>query len=214
MKNFLINFLDWIYKKRCYCCSSSRESVSFCSKCYLELDFNPPQPDRIILGTNIYVAGSYNKNLQKIIRGLKYHNKKELAYFLAKFIYEYWGTLNISKEFQVIPVPLHEKRQRQRRYNHMELVAEEFCKMSGFSLNNKLIKRVKDTKPQYKLSRAERMQNLDDAFDIDFPTFQGSPVLLIDDICTSGATFESIIEALHKKGINDVVCLAVGSPCS
>ena len=212
MKNFLSSLLDWIYKKKCYCCGSSREGVTLCSKCYNEIDFNPPRVDRIILGTDVYIAGQYDKYLQKIIRGIKYHNKKELAYYQAKFMYEYFQTLGIEQKFQVIPVPLHKKRQKQRRYNHMFLVAEEFCKLTGFELNYNLIKRVKDTKPQYKLSKAERVQNLVNAFEV-FPEYNlNLPVLLIDDICTSGATFESIINSLYSKSITEITCFATTTP--
>ncbi len=214
MKNFFLNLLDWIYKRRCYCCGSSKESLPFCSKCYSELDFNPSRVDRIILNTDIYIAGQYDKNMQKIIRGLKYHNKKELAYYQAKFMYEYFLTLDINKTFQVVPVPLHKSRQKKRHYNHMELVADEFCNMTGFIKNTELIKRIKPTKPQYKLSRVQRMDNLNGAFLVNQEADKHLPILLIDDICTSGATFESIIEELHKNSINDVTCFATSSPCS
>ena len=215
MKNFFIELLYWIYKKRCYCCASSKEAVPICSKCYNELEFNPPQPDRIIEGVDIFVAGVYEKNLQKIIRGLKYHNKKDLAYYQAKFMYDYWKILDINKQFQVILVPLHKTRQKQRHYNHMELVAKEFCNLTGFSPNFDLIKRIKHTKPQYKLSRNERMKNLENAFQVDEKNLLSLPILLIDDICTSGATFESMIAELKKCKIeNDIKCFATTSPYS
>ena len=215
MKNFFIELLDWIYKKRCYCCASSKEAVPICSKCYNELEFNPPQPDRIIEGVDIFVAGVYEKNLQKIIRGLKYHNKKDLAYYQAKFMYDYWKILDINEQFQVIPVPLHKTRQKQRHYNHMELVAKEFCNLTGFIPNFDLIKRIKHTKPQYKLSRNERMKNLENAFQVDEKNLLSLPILLIDDICTSGATFESMIAELKKSKIdNDSKCFATTSPYS
>lgn len=213
MKTFFLELLDWIYKKRCYCCSSSTESVPICSKCYNELEHNLPQPDRIIDGVEIFIAGCYEKKLQKIIRGLKYHNKKELAYYQAKFMYDYFQNLNIDKTFQVIPVPLHKKRQQQRHYNHMELVAEEFCKLTNFIPNFKLIKRIKHTKPQYKLSKTERMQNLKNAFKTDINELLPYPILIIDDICTSGATFESMILELKEKSItNKIICFATTSP--
>ena len=94
----------------------------------------------------------------------------------------------------------------------MELVAEEFCKLSGFSPNYELIKRIKDTKPQYKLSRKERMQNLSMAFKIDKTKDLAKPVLLIDDICTTGSTFEEMISSLKKEAITDIVCLASSCP--
>ena len=204
MKKLLFDLLDWIYKKKCYCCGSSKESVPICSNCYNTLDFNPPRVDRIILNTDIYVAGQYDKSMQKIIRGLKYHNKKELAYYQAKLMFDYFQTLNINKNFQVVPVPLHKSREKKRHYNHMELVADEFCKMSGFVKNTDLIKRIKQTKPQKTVLKLNK-QNLKS---------RQLPILLIDDICTSGATFESIIEEFHKNEITDITCFATSSPCS
>lgn len=88
----------------------------------------------------------------------------------------------------------------------MELVAEEFCKLSGYSYDFDLIKRIKDTKPQYNLKRKERMENLKDAFEVLNTT--DKPILIIDDICTTGSTFESMIIELHKKEIYNITCLA------
>ncbi len=183
-----------------------------CPKCYDEMIYGNFFAQRIIDGINVYSCGIYEKTLQKLIRGLKYHNQKELAYYLAKFMYEYWIQLDDKRKFQVIPTPLHENRIKKRKYNHMELVAEEFCVLSGFSLNNDLIKRVKDTKPQYKLSRQERLKNLSEAFEVDITKNSNMPVLILDDICTTGSTFEEMIKTLKNNGITDIVCLAASSP--
>ncbi len=212
MKNILASILDLIYRKKCYFCGKSKYSVKMCQDCYDELYFNDYTVNRTINGINIYSCGMYEKNLQKLIRGLKYHKQKELAYYLAKFMYEYFNSLQIDKNFQVIPVPLHQNRIKKRKYNHMELVAEEFCKLSGFTANFELIKRIKDTKPQYKLSRKERMQNLFQAFEVDKSKLLDMPVLILDDICTTGSTFEEMINALKKKGINNIICIAASSP--
>ena len=128
-----------------------------CPKCFDSLQFNDIRPNRIICGVNIYCVGVYDKNLQKLIRGLKYHNQRDLAFFLAKFMYEYWKRVEDERVFQVIPVPLHSNRVKKRKYNHMTLVTEEFTKLSGYKPNYDLIKRIKDTKPQYKLTRKERL---------------------------------------------------------
>ncbi|MBR6127404.1 ComF family protein [bacterium] len=212
MKNILSSILDLIYKKKCYFCGKSQESVKMCSSCFDELNFSDFRANRVVKEADIFSCGIYEKNLQKLIRGLKYHKQKELAYYLAKFMYEYFEKLGIDKKFQIIPVPLHKNRIKKRKYNHMELVAEEFCKMSGNILNTELIKRVKDTKPQYKLTRAERLKNLENAFFVDKTKDLKMPILIMDDICTTGATFEEMISALKKSGIEDITCLASSSP--
>lgn len=212
MKEIFLGLLDWIYKKKCYFCKNSKESVRMCSKCYEKLTHLPVQPNRIINGVNIYCAGIYSKELQKLIRGLKYHKQKDLAYFQAKFMYEYWQKLNHTGDFQVVAVPLHKKRMQKRKYNHMELVAEEFCRMTGYTPNFSLIKRIKDTKPQYKLTKKERAQNLHNAFEIEAANLLDKKILIIDDICTTGSTFEEMINEFNKNNIRDIICFATTTP--
>lgn len=183
-----------------------------CSKCFDTLEYFQCRVNRIIAGKKVYCAGVYAKNLQKLIRGLKYHRQRDLAYFQAKFMYNYWLNITEEKDFQVVPVPIFEKRKKQRKYNHMELTAIEFCKLGGYNYNPDLIKRVKDTKPQYKLTKSERTQNLSDAFEVDKIKLQSGTVMLIDDICTTGSTFEEMIKELKKHGIENIVCFATTTP--
>ena len=208
----LSNLLDWIYKKKCYFCRSSKEAVKMCSKCYEDMDFLPVQINRIIEGKKVYCAGVYSKNLQKLIRGLKYHNQKDLAYYLAKFMAEYFSKITDKTDFEIIPVPIYPKREKKRKYNHMNLVGEELARITSNSLNKNLIKRIKDTKPQYKLKRHERLQNLNGAFEVDKSNYTGKTLLLIDDICTTGSTFEEMIKEFAKHGITDIICFAATTP--
>ena len=212
MKKIFESLLDLIYRKKCYFCGKSQHSLKMCPECYEELCYTDLSANRIINGINVYICGVYEKNLQKLIRGLKYHKQKELAFYLAKFMYDYFEKLGLNQEFQVVPVPLHKNRIKKRKYNHMELVAEEFCRLSGYKQNNELIKRIKDTRPQYKLSRKERLENLANAFEVDKSKDLSLPVLIIDDICTTGSTFEEMISALKREGITDIVCFASSNP--
>lgn len=213
MKNWIRSILDLIYKRKCYCCSSSVENSLMCSKCYDELVFCDHLPSKFVAGVDVYCAGIYNKNLQKLIRGVKYHKKQELAVYIAKFLYEYWKDLNPSGDYEIVPVPLHSKRLKKRKYNQAELIAKEFAKLTGYSINTELVKRTKDTLPQYKLSRIQRLDNLKDAFVVDKAQYHtGKKLLLLDDISTTGSTFETMVNSLRYSGINNIVCLAVATP--
>ena len=213
MNKFFENLLDWIYKKKCYFCGSSKQSVKMCSNCYDTLDHLPAEINRTFNGINIYCAGEYSKNLQKMIRGVKYHRQSDLAYYMAKFMYEYWQRLGLEGDFQIVPVPIYPKRKKKRKYNHMDLVGEELSKLSGYELNTSLIKRIKDTKPQYNLKKSQRLVNLDKAFEVDKTKLvENKRVLLIDDICTTGSTFEEMIRELNKAEIYDIVCFATTTP--
>ena len=183
-----------------------------CSECYNELNHLPLNPQRVVEGKKVFCAGVYSKNLQKLIRGLKYHNQRDLAYYLAKFMYDYWSQLTDRSDFEIIPVPIFPKREKQRKYNHMDLVGEEFCKLTGNTLNKNLIKRIKNTKPQYNLKRHERMANLCDAFQVNKENYHGKTLVLIDDICTTGSTFEEMIKELRRAGIEKIVCFAATTP--
>ena len=212
MRGFLKSLLDLIYRRKCYCCSSSRENKLLCSKCYDELVKCNPLPSKFVIGVNVFCAGIYNKHLQKLIRGLKYHNKRELAYYIAQFMYDYWQELGIEGDFEIVPVPLHKKRMKKRKYNQVELIAEEFAKLTGYSVNMDLVKRVKDTLPQYKLSRLERLDNLKGAFVVDKKYYSGKRLLLLDDISTTGSTFEMMINELKYNGINNILCFSAATP--
>lgn len=212
MKEFFIGLLDWIYKKKCYFCRSSKESVKMCSKCFDELDYLPVEINRRVSGKDIYCAGVYNKNLQKLIRGLKYHGQTDLAYYLAKFMFQYWQRLNLEGEYEIVPVPIFARRKKKRRYNHMELAAVELAKLTDFNVNTNLIKRIKDTKPQYNLKKHERVENLSGAFEVDKSFYNGGKILIIDDICTTGSTFDEMIKAFNRAGIYDITCFAATTP--
>lgn len=211
-KTFVIGILDWIYKKKCYFCRRSHESVKMCSDCYDSLEFLSYGKHFSTEGVGIYCAGVYEKNLQKLIRGLKYHNQRDLAFYQAKFMYEYWLNIAPQEIFEVVPVPLHRERQSKRHYNHMELVAEEFCRLSGNILNTKLVTRIKNTKPQYKLTPTERAENLSGAFKVDKNFYGGGKILILDDICTTGSTFAEMVKTLKKAGIDDIICFATTTP--
>ena len=213
MRKFIDELLDWIYKKKCYVCGSSKESVKICSKCFDKLYFNDFKALKIIDGVDIYSAGTYTNELQKMIRGVKYHRQKELAFYLAKFLADYWQKIGKTDEFQVVPVPLHKNRMKKRGYNHMELIADEFSKITGYKKNLLLITRVKDTVAQYKLTYNKRIQNLDKAFCVNKDNLSEAPILIIDDITTTGATFESMIKELRNSGVgNKITCLSISNP--
>ena len=184
-----------------------------CSKCYSALEHLNPAVNRIVSAKNVYCAGVYSQNLQKLIRGLKYHNQSDLAYYLAKFMYEYWQQLTDAEDYQIVPVPIYPTRLKKRKYNHMELVAQEFSKLSGCPVNSELISRIKDTKPQYKLKRADRLINLKNAFKVNPAKLdRRRRILIIDDICTTGSTFEEMIKEFEKNNIYDITCFAATTP--
>ena len=179
-----------------------------CDDCYNKINPLALVCNRIIDGVKIYSACRYENEMKKLIRGVKYHNKKELAKYQAKFMYSYFVKV-VGENFRcaVVPVPMHKNRQRKRKYNHMELVGEELCALSGWELKTNLIERIKDTKPQYKLHTEERGKNLKGAFKVNVENYNDEYILLIDDIVTTGSTMAEIIKTLKSAGIDKIACL-------
>lgn len=213
MINLLKRLLNYIYKDKCYFCSNTKENTVFCSKCFESIDYLNYETIETILDSNVYSCTYYKGIIQKLIRAVKYHNKTQLAKFQAQIMFDYWENLQEKNEiYTLIAVPLHKNRQQKRRYNHMELIAKEFCNLTNYELNTKCLHRVKDTVPQYKLSKKQREKNLEDAFKVEKEQIPDSSILLIDDITTTGSTLYEIIKELRKYTDKKIVCLTTAIP--
>ena len=99
---------------------------------------------------------------------------------------------------------MHGEKQKQRGYNQAGLIAQSFCQFTGHSMQVNGLERVRSTEAQFNLSAAQREQNLLQAFKIG-RAFQKKkphcPVLLLDDIYTTGATIRATTQVLHQQGI-------------
>jgi ComF family protein len=102
----------------------------------------------------------------------------------------------------LVPVPLHPKRLRERGYNQAELLARELGGRIGLPVLD-LLERAKATKPQWDLDKESRLKNLAGAFTAGAET-KGLSLLLIDDVCTTGASLEECGRALHRAGAERV----------
>ena len=209
----LKSLLDWIYYKRCYFCGKLSYSEIMCDECCKKIKFNPPRQHKSLNNIEIFSVSPYKNEIQKLIRGIKYHNKKDFAPYAAQILFDFWqNTTYAQTSFELIPMPSHIKRLKQRKYNHIELIAAEFSKLTGYSINTELISRVKDTVPQYKLSRTQRLENLKDAFYVNKEKYTGANLLLLDDICTTGVTLQEMIKVLNKAGVNKICALVLSNP--
>lgn len=211
MINILKKLLDFIYEKNCYFCHKSYENVIFCSKCYAAVDFLPYKPVFYIYDTKVFSVTYYKNIIQKLIRAVKYHNKTELAEYQAKLMADYWRHISENKRYTVIPVPMFFSKARKRKYNHMDIICEKFCELTGNIADKKSLIRNRETAPQYKLSREEREKNLKGAFSLRNKNLK-TPILIIDDISTTGTTLKEIISVLHQNDIYDIVCLVTSIP--
>jgi ComF family protein len=142
--------------------------------------------------------------MRKAIHEFKYRNLKAISSCLAELLADYLRTNPIPGEV-LVGVPLHFRRLRERGYNQSSLLARELGRRIGLPVVEDCLVRVKQAQPQVRaLDVEERRRNVDDAFLCRDEKLGGKQVVLIDDVCTSGATLESCAVALKKKGATSV----------
>jgi ComF family protein len=153
----------------------------------------------------VFAWGAYNGILKQAIATMKYNSKPEIARPLGQLLGQAWLTNSSyhNQRLLVVPIPLHASKQKQRGYNQAALIAHSFCETTGLKLKLNGLERVKQTQAQFGLSVSEREENLAQAFNLgkDFHRCPDLPVLLVDDIYTTGATARSAMQILDKAGI-------------
>ena len=206
--SFLSNLLDYIFYRKCYICSKKCVEISLCNDCkdkiFSNLSFYKTQR----FGIDIYVGGIYEQELLKIIRALKYHKKQEFEEILADIILKTIDNFALKTDnFSICPVPIHKNRLKKRKYNHMELVAEQLKKQLRIEVRGDYITRIKDTAPLYKLTIPEREKAITGAFQVS-EEVKDKNILIVDDIITSGTTIKEISKLLKEKGASSIIVIA------
>ena len=148
-------------------------------------------------------AGLFEGPLQKAIHHLKYRNDYILADSLAVRL-PLVGPDPAAPGTLVVPVPLAAERLRERGYNQAGLLARTFAELHGLPWAPSAARRVRHTASQIGLSPAERRANVAGAFAADPLIVQGLPIILVDDVCTTGATLAACAESLVSAGATTV----------
>jgi ComF family protein len=109
----------------------------------------------------------------------------------------------------IVPVPLHAARWRERGYNQSTLLASQLATASGLRLIEEALTRIRATAPQITLNAVEREANVRGAFEARADLVRGRRVLLVDDVCTTGATLAACSHALKPAGAISVWALTL-----
>jgi ComF family protein len=153
---------------------------------------------------------------------LKYGGRRGLARFFGNALAQEAGNANalaglfgweLGEEAQlVVPVPLHPRKRFQRGFNQNELVLRFYAPVLGLPVAAGALARKKLTRPQVRLTEAQRFDNVRGAFAV-LPRMraevEGRRVLLLDDVITTGATINAAARALKKAGAERVYALAL-----
>ncbi|MCJ7514349.1 MAG: ComF family protein [Dehalococcoidia bacterium] len=142
----------------------------------------------------------FEGTVRRAVHDLKYRNLKSIAICLATLMADYMRDNPVPGDV-LVPVPLHPRRLRERGYNQSSLLANKLGKLTALPVLEGKLCRLKDSLPQARTTTVEeRRKNVRKAFKCQHGKLQGKAFILIDDVCTSGATLESCAAALKAAG--------------
>lgn len=165
----------------------------------------------------IFIWGNYGGVLKQAIAALKLNEQShpQLARPLGHWLGESWlkSSAIYRKKLTVVPIPLHSSKLKKRGFNQAELIARSFCEYTGYKQQPLGLERIRETEAQFKLTPQQREANLADAFIVGkcLANKLASPVLLVDDIYTTGATARDAAKAFRRQGIEVYGLVAVAS---
>lgn len=205
--NAIASFLlDAFFPKYCLLCNRLGECI--CASCETSLPFEPQQVTPWIFSATLYS----HRSISQLIHQWKYQNVQELTPVLGELL------LRAAQHFQaalpeapmLIPVPLHRRRERARGFHHTLQLAQFISQRLHWPLCLTALIKQKATPPQMQSNGEHRRQNLIGSFSLraDLPK---RPLLLIDDVITTGSTLQECIRILQPANPVSVHGLAIAS---
>ncbi len=199
--------------QHCLACKKESALGRFCRTC---------RSDYSLRG--VLVAGNYEDELlSKAVKSLKYKFVRQLSKDLGRFLAVFFrdilkipGHQNITiqslagsghsnfKNALIIPVPLHPRRERWRGFNQAELIARCFSDYFNLEISVGKLVRIKHRKPQTKLNKKDRKNNIKNCFAWRAGGLSGRNIILVDDVATTGSTLNECARVLKENGAGEV----------
>lgn len=236
--SFIKDIINFILPPRCYFCGKVlHEDKGLCDECISKIeflnkaicykcgeplfDYDKPDSKKLLCGNclnskskmifrMIRSAYLYDDFSKKLILDFKFHDKTDLASFLAKMLYVAGKDIFAEGVDLIVPVPLHYTRLIKRRYNQSALLAKELGKLTGIEVDYKSLIKGKITKPQIDCDGNERLKNVKDAFYVkNIANIKDKRILLIDDVLTTGSTLKECAKALKSAKPKSIDALTI-----
>ena len=215
-KYLFLPIIDFFIPNKCINCSKSLTENNYylCDTCF----------DTLKLHKNIHSESfslfHYKDNLKFLVMKLKYDDNPKVGIILGEKLGEKLKKFdlldfNIPNKYFLIPVPLHKKRKKVRKYNQALYIAKGLENILKIPIKDDLIIRTEDNISQTELSNdIERKKNVKNIFKIiqkDKNLKEKIPII-IDDIITTGATTKELIKILSKNGYKNSFAISVAAP--
>lgn len=196
-KDYLHVLADIFLPRACLECQGLAEEI-LCQTCMAAIQAKP----KWLHDGYVYGLYPYQGPIKTVLKSLKFQSNVHAGKYLAHLLNQY--PLPFPADALYLPVPIHSKRKKQRGFNQVELMLSH----TPLDYKSNILQRITYTKPLYELTPKERQQELHLAFDV-APNIPQRPIVIVDDIYTTGETFAEIKRCLHKNGIHNVHGLAL-----
>jgi ComF family protein len=216
------DLVDFAYPPACVLCNAPPAGGPVCADCERELATLPAAacsrcrlfvtPGELCpLGHQDLVVralGLFDGHYQKLLHALKFHGDLRAGVWLGRRLGDVLNREGVAQHVAAVAaVPLHKVRLRERGFNQSAVLAREVAGHLGLPLVSPLL-RLRNTPSQTRLDRAGRTLNVRGAFGAT-GTPGGSPLLLVDDVVTTGATLEACATALRSAGVAQILAVSV-----
>jgi ComF family protein len=186
---------------RCETCAMPvPQSVRRCGACIK----SPPPLDACL------AAVPYAFPWSDLIVDYKFHANPGLASALALLLRSTpWVEPALEAADKVLPMPLSRQRLQTRGFNQALVLARQ---LAPDKTEHRLLLRIRDTPPQSRLKRSQRLLSLDHAFAVEpllVTQVQGARLVLVDDVMTSGASLYAAARVLRSAGATHITGLVV-----
>lgn len=210
---FWSRLLDLLSPRTCGVCGQ-RLSISehaVCTPCYLHLPrtafqytpYDNPMTQLFwgLAPVDRAAAMFYyqpHSEMARLIYDLKYGDRPDIGEDLGRMMAEEMQQADYFAGVDyLLPVPLSPKRQRQRGYNQSEMLCRGIRDITGIPVMTKILRRKHFKQSQTALMRHQRQENVADMFSLhETAHLEGRHLLLVDDVCTTGATLTACVHAL------------------
>lgn len=135
-----------------------------------------------------------------LLMRFKYMKQAKLARDLGKLAATVLSNHGLDKEIDaIIPVPLSKRRQLERGYNQAEWLAQGIGTVYNLPVCTTLLRRKIHRNLQKHLNYKERQENVKGLYAATIPEdMRGKHFLLVDDVCTTGATLSACAKVLTE----------------
>lgn len=142
----------------------------------------------------------YAGNIRKTILKYKFNEKAYLYKTFVKFLLKNENFFEFIKKYdKIVPVPISQKRYKERGYNQSYLIAKEIAKNTNIELENNCLFKVKNITEQSKLNKEEREKNIQGVYILkNEERLFNKNVILLDDIYTTGSTVNECCRILKQ----------------